>query len=287
MKRLRVPTVNGLDSYKMCISGVGNSDLRKRLEACCGSIQDNSYEYIEKASDGKLYTIAPIKCECNEDPVVIGEIIKSEFVKLYDYYMCNKSKSAHKIYDQLLMAVDDKCPFCGGIGRPRNLDHFLPKAHFPQFSVFPYNLVPACRDCNMDGKGSKFSTSAGEQVLHPYLDNDRFFDEQWVFAEVIRSDPCTLVFYTQSPAYWDSEDMDRINKHFNDFDLAKRYSIQAAEELSTLIYLRKGTMRDFSSDCFGQYLRSIADSLSSFANHWKKVMYQALADDTWFCSNKF
>ncbi|MCH9660025.1 MAG: HNH endonuclease [Bacteroidetes bacterium] len=289
MKRLSIPSVSMQDSYKTCISGVVNDDgLRKRLEACCDRFKDNSDEYFRKGCDGKLYSIVPIKHECNEDPVVVGEVIKSELVKLYDYYMVNKTKkSARKIYDQLILAANEKCPFCGGIGRPKNLDHFLPKAHYPQFSVFPLNLVPACRDCNMDGKGNIYATSAEEQVLHPYLDNDRFFNEQWIFARVIQSDPCVLEFYVKPPECWDDTAKSRIKKHFKSFDLADRYGIQAAEELSILIDQRKEFMCAYSPDDFGMHLRSIANSPSLFVNHWRKVMHQALAGDTWFCSNKF
>ena len=75
-----------------------------------------------------------------------------------------------------------------------------------------------------------------------------------------------------------------MKKHFDDFDLAKRYSIQAAEELSTLIDQRSGLMLDFTSDKFSNYLLSIANSLVFFPNHWKKVMYKALAQDDWFCN---
>jgi hypothetical protein len=82
-------------------------------------------------------------------------------------YFVPEEKPARTIYDSLLNSAKEKCPFCGGIGTPRNLDHFLPKAHFPQFSVLPRNLIPACRDCNMDGKGHAFATNAEDQIILP------------------------------------------------------------------------------------------------------------------------
>lgn len=39
------------------------------------------------------------------------------------------------------------CPYCGN-GAPRQFDHYLPKAKYPEFSVHAYNLVPCCGTCN-------------------------------------------------------------------------------------------------------------------------------------------
>ncbi|TPJ42888.1 HNH endonuclease signature motif containing protein [Mesorhizobium sp. B2-7-1] len=59
------------------------------------------------------------------------------------------------------------CPFCGGLGHTWTLDHYLPKANFPAYSVNPSNLVPCCRDCN-SGKNASFGAELHEQTLHPY-----------------------------------------------------------------------------------------------------------------------
>lgn len=40
-----------------------------------------------------------------------------------------------------------RCPFCG-ISELSTLDHYLPKELYPEFSVFPKNLVPSCAVCN-------------------------------------------------------------------------------------------------------------------------------------------
>jgi hypothetical protein len=50
------------------------------------------------------------------------------------------------------------------------LDHYLPRAAYPEFSVLPLNLVPACRDCN-HAKGERYrGEDGGGAYLHPYLD---------------------------------------------------------------------------------------------------------------------
>lgn len=62
------------------------------------------------------------------------------------------------------------CPMCGSSGG-RSLDHALPRAAFPEFSIVRENLVPACTICNSDEKGSEFrGLVAPERLIHPYYD---------------------------------------------------------------------------------------------------------------------
>ena len=62
------------------------------------------------------------------------------------------------------------CPMCGSSGG-RSLDHALPKALFPEFSIVRENLVPACTICNSDEKGVEYrGTKSPERHIHPYYD---------------------------------------------------------------------------------------------------------------------
>ncbi|WP_413037595.1 hypothetical protein [Paenibacillus xylanilyticus] len=48
------------------------------------------------------------------------------------------------------------------------LDHFYDKANFPYLSLSLYNLIPCCKVCNSDFKGTKSFTL--NSFLHPYQD---------------------------------------------------------------------------------------------------------------------
>ena len=288
MKQIKLPNITAKDAYLTCVSGVvRDHNLKERLNSAWSNVEKKTNEYEEKAKNGNLYTIPPLDSKTGDNDSVIGtNINKSEFIKLYKYYMLNEEKPARHIYDNLMLLAEGKCPFCGGIGIPRNLDHFFPNAYYPQFSILPLNLVPACRDCNMD-KGSTFATVAEEQILHPYLDKDCFFNEQWVSAHVIPDDIVVIEFYVNPPDSWDSVDVKRARKHFKDFSLAERYSLQAGEELSVVIDQRKQSLNTFTQDEFREHLKMTANSTCFFINHWRRIMYQSLANDEWFCSNKF
>jgi hypothetical protein len=82
---------------------------------------------------GELYNI-PIQTN------VQGSVRKKDMKQLYTQQMV-QNKKGRKIYDKLMnIAPLSRCPFCG-IGIVSTLDHYLPKAKFPIFSVLTYNLI--------------------------------------------------------------------------------------------------------------------------------------------------
>lgn len=281
MMRLSEPQYSFEQTLDKCVAGItGDAALQLKLASSKPNFTVVEAEYLNAAGTGALHTILSINTDVDADPVVINLLKKSELVKIYDQYFVPEKKPARKIYDALLNAAKEKCPFCGGIGTPRNLDLFLPKAHFPQFSVLPHNLVPACRDCNMDGKAHSFATNAADQIIQPYADNDRFFIDQWIFATFHAGndeEPGEFEYYTSPPEGWSEVDKLRVKKHFEDFDLAKRYGTKAAEHLGTVLN-QIATMERVGLDVGviqGVLLQPGVDA-APFINHWQKGMYQAL-----------
>ncbi|MBT2969593.1 MAG: HNH endonuclease [Candidatus Thiodiazotropha sp. (ex Ctena orbiculata)] len=286
MKMLGKPSVSADESYEKCTNGIANSVLKSDFDSSKSGYSEWANVYDALAASGDLYSIKPLIHKRGDDPLVFGGIRKSNLTRLYDYYMVKK-QPARQIYDDIMLSADDKCPYCGGVGRPRTLDHYLPKSKFPQFSVLPTNLVPCCRDCNSESKNTSISTTAEDQVIHPYFDDLCFFIDQWIMAKVTQDDPCALVYFVNPPDHWSPVNKERAKHHFLEFDLAVRYSIQAGEELTTLIDQRKGFMKALDPHQFSSYLSSIGNTDTLFVNHWKRIMYQTLAADTWFYSEKF
>lgn len=279
MMRLDMPKYTLEEAIDECILGVtGNDLLRQNLIASRNDLSNAGMQYISAANTGELYTIQPVNVD--GDPVVINFLKKSQLIKIYEAYFRAADKPARKIYDSILNSAQDKCPFCGGIGTPRNLDHFLPKANYPQFSVLPNNLVPSCRDCNMDGKAQNFASSAESQIIQPYSDSQKFFVDQWIFATYISFDdvePGEFEYYASPPKEWPDIDKKRALRHFADFNLAKRYATKAAEQLGTVLGQIKA-MQQASlgvGDIQSILLQPGVDA-AQFPNHWQKGMYQSL-----------
>lgn len=64
------------------------------------------------------------------------------------------------------------CPYCGNPTIPDTLDHFIPKGKWPEFSIFPNNLVPQCRGC-APIKGESYFCNQNNSVMyiHPIYFN--------------------------------------------------------------------------------------------------------------------
>ncbi|MFX4235392.1 HNH endonuclease [Aliarcobacter butzleri] len=284
MLRLGNPIYSYAQAMESCRQGItGNANLLQKLNHSIALLQISATDYVASASTGNLYTRQAIPNRRNYDPVVIGTLQKSDLLKLYDTYFVSLNKPGRIIYDALMSAANEKCPFCGGIGRPRNLDHYLPKAHYPQFSVLPVNLVPSCRDCNMDGKGEDFATTEEAQVLQPYLDNDRYFNEQWVFARYIAglgAEPGVIEYFVQPPEHWEDAQKRRVEKHFNDFDLELRFSKEAGPRLVTyLAQIHALTQIPLELEVAkSTILQPVIDS-APFLNHWERVMCLTLMNE--------
>lgn len=281
MMRLSEPEYSFESTLDECISGItGNAALRQKLMSSKPGLTTVEAQYLDAASTGELHTIPPLNTDGDSDPIVINSLKKSELVKIYDQYFVSRKKPARKIYDALLNAAKEKCPFCGGIGTPRTLDHFLPKAHYPQFSVQPYNLVPACRDCNTDDKSHTFATNSEDQVLQPYVDKNNFFADQCIYAiyhTCTDDEPGDFEYFVNPPDDWDEVDKKRVRNHFKDFDLARRYSTKAAELLGTVLnQIENLYQAGLDDETIDSVLLQPGIDSAPFVNHWQKGMYQAL-----------
>lgn len=280
MLRLSEPAHSFSETLEQCILGMAESaSLRRKLSDGLTGLLAAADRYAAAASQGALWEIAPFLGE--SEHAVVADLTKSDLVKAYEQYFVPEVKVARRIYNSIMSAAQEKCPFCGGIGTPRNLDHYLPKAFFPQFSVLPINLIPACRDCNTDGKSSRFSNTPGNQPLQPYKDPSKFFDEQWVFAAYHRAvdgGPGRFDYFVDAPTSWSEVDQERAKSHFKNFDLNKRYSIKAAEHLGTVLeQMDRMQSRGLGNDDINEILLQPGVEKAPFANHWQKGMYQALA----------
>lgn len=281
MLKLKLPVHSYPNALDLCRDGItGNIGLLKKVENATTDLKTQAQAYEASGSIGELYTIQPLQNQRNVDPIVLGQLKRSDLIKLYGNYFVGITKPARAVYDSLMIAADEKCPYCGGIGRPRNLDHYLPKKHYPQFSIVPLNLVPSCRDCNMDGKGEVFAMREAEQVIHPYLDDDSIFNEQWLFARYTPTndgEPGVIEYFVSPPQHWEDVKKQRVEKHFLDFDLSLRFSKEAGSRSVALLaqyeaLLQVPVNKDVAKNIIFQ---PIIDT-SPFVNHWERVMCLAL-----------
>ncbi|RUS01147.1 HNH endonuclease [Pectobacterium polaris] len=292
MKRIPDHTITFIQMLEKCSEGMEQRNVRRNFDEQFPTFLQKEQSYRRLSSSGKLFSYPKIH-PLTGSTRVIGHLTKTKLINLYEENLRNKGKPARSYYDDLLVSSGERCPFCGDIGQTKNLDHFLPKAHFPEFSIMPLNLVPSCRDCNMGEKGQDYATAENNQAIHPFVDKDIFFQVQWVFADYINEDEGALKYYVSCPTNWRQEDKDRAFNHFKNLNLASRYRLEAGKHLSEVIDQKNafGSMMRrllptanpemIRSEFIEANLRPIIDS-AQFHNHWKKVMYKCLANSDEF-----
>lgn len=279
MMLLKKPDVTYQLAIDKCKEGItGNPTLLKNLNDAQQSLINLEQKYESLAISGKLCELDTSKKD--KADIIIGNLSKEDLIKIYDDYFVGKSKPSRYIYDKILASTDE-CPFCGGIETPRNLDHFVPKHGAPEFSILPLNLIPSCRNCNMDGKGSDFPDLKEKQIIHPYLDKNIFFTHQWIHARYIQNqdEPNHIEYYVNPPQDWSDTDKSRVTQHFQDFDIANRYSKVTASELPNIeAQIIEATKNGFTKADIKNVIVNPVINSTPFLNHWKRVMYLALLD---------
>ena len=277
MIRVKQPALDIHDTLLACIDTTNDDILRQKQKLARSEFLNQSLLYRTYGASRRLYEIKPLDRSLGEDVVVHGNLTKRELVRMYD--QLRRGTIGRDLYDELQTAVH-KCPYCGGAGgAPRNLDHYLPKALFPQFSILPENLIPSCTDCNIRAKGDAYPNNETEQIIHPILDKQEFFDQQWIFAEYIHVESLPTPFcqfFARPPADWSEVDKQRALTHFRQFDLGRLYSEMAAsEEPYILSYIPDTDLKKYRRKFLFPPIRR-----SRLINDWKKVMYEALRDAT-------
>lgn len=123
------------------------------------------------------------------------------------------------------------CPLCE-LGNMTHLDHYLDQASFPEFCVFPPNLVPSCGDCNPNVARVQ---NGERKVIHCYRDG---LDAQGTLSAVLEDknagvgEPCFEVRF-EAPAG------SLLHRHLETLHLDARYKVAAAAEIdSTISHLR-------------------------------------------------
>ena len=269
--------------FGVCIASIQSQDLRGRLEAIAVPLLAIAAEYDRRAALAELYTF-PVDLGGNAD-IAMGNVSKEELKKVYTQYMVAKGKPAREAYQAILsLAPLGLCPLCG-FNQAETLDHYLGKDKFPQFSVLPLNLVPACGSCN-HGKRDTIAETAGQQPLHPYYDHAHYISDQWLFAEVQQTSPATIRYYVNPPEAWDPISKERVESHFKGFNLSKKYSVQATSELSPIRY----SLAHFCQDEVSRKIRLREHATTHFnlqKNSWQTAFYQALSNSDWYCHSGF
>ncbi|WP_353167585.1 hypothetical protein [Providencia sp.] len=288
MIKLSPPLIKCPDILAACLSSVSNTregtEYINKFNLIKNKINAEWQLFDDRADTIDLHLFNYSR-HAHKEQLVIDDVSKDDFVKLYTEYMVKGDTLPRSIYNTIRASSNNICPLCG-ISIVTTIDHYLPKARYPIFSIYTNNLVPACDTCNK-GKGSSTYTSKESQPLHPYFSAPHFYATDWIKANVLKTSPLSFDFYADPPDHWDANDKARVINHFSDFNLAAKYSVNASQFL-TLI---NNNMIQIILDSGGDS-NAVKDVLVSSAAREKpnttlRIILYAMADDDEICNGLY
>lgn len=275
MHSLIKPNVNKCIFYYSCI-GKRKTSINKNLLNKASLIENAAIEYEVKAEARELYKLGPLSDE-ELDPLTSGNLIN-----LYTNFSRLKSKNRIE-YDKLLASAQRAlCCFCS-IGEPSELDHFLPKTKFPEFSVLPVNLLPICHWCNKL-KLDDAPKSVTESYIHPYF--EEYSEVEWLVANLnfIQDYPIATYQIKNDLKLSNAELACKLEYQFKKLELNKRYS----ERANVIITEMHHRLRNLHKSGGAEKVKFHLDELAKyeFQNNkysWVRALYISLSKSNEFC----
>ncbi|MFD2235280.1 HNH endonuclease [Phaeospirillum tilakii] len=182
-----------------------------------------------------------------------------------------------------------RCPFCG-INESSTLDHYLPKEQYPEFSVFPKNLVPSCAVCNTRKRDRILDEGTNVRIfLHPCYDVIPDMAFLTVRARM-EADALVLSYRLTRPAGMPLQTFQHLRSHFNELELADRYRRMGLEHLGCQ-YPALRRVYGVAGDAERVAVKLLEEAEDfeevSGQNYWLAKLYRALAGNSDFCDGGF
>lgn len=274
MINLPVPQYDADEFYLRCARRTRDRDLRGALISEGDRVHLRADLYIEKAIEEELYTLER-ESAIHVTNEALGDLYNRVWVR----------GAERDCYDRIRNSSRFKrCPLCTQRD-VQTLDHYLPESVFPEFAVFPLNLVPTCFSCNK-AKLAHVPTGYDEQLFHPYFDD--WGDYQFLTATIDVNSAVDASFSVSCPEEVDWQRFLRVQFHFQQLNLNELYSEHAALELVQKREVFAQTFASGGSQALKEELELEANARSvPFINSWQPALYRALSESDPFCSGGF
>ena len=273
-KLRRVAGVHG--DYLVGIIGGKNGDRGVRLTSMVAGLSAH-YAVLEAAYTPARISGIPVQAWT--------QVQKNDLLHCYESTAKALEELKKLITERQVEGIRDLCAYCG-IGAPRQFDHYMPKAKFPEFSVHFYNLVPCCGSCN-GLKGETWLKHNGARVfINFYIDSLPTspileLDVQWLVKNGKRVPIAS--FDLVRPAGFSTAKFALIESHFEKLELLARYRDQAHTEFLALrdaALAREaktvGVLRKFLDN----YLERRVETLGPL--NWRIALHRKLEEHTPF-----
>lgn len=268
MKLLK-PPIQNVDTgeiFEACVKNYTDEEKKARLLSCKHLVETDTKSYRE---------LVPQKIDSFSTSILPATVSTSEMAKIYDEKFAKANTVGRKYYDAIIAQADHGiCPICG-IRLVSTLDHYLPKSRMPTLAVEPTNLIPSCRDCNMDKKAT-VSSNPRETSVHIYF--DRLPNEPWLYVNI--GTCLEVTYYVSCPSDWDECLRGRVEHHLEIYHLYSLYSAHAICEITDNLALWKKLVCLGAEERLLEHIKEVRGSAElNDMNSWKAALYRGLECD--------
>lgn len=168
------------------------------------------------------------------------------------------------------------CPLCGS-HHPSQLEHYLPKAHYPEFTIFSWNLVPTCAICNPKRGHHAHQPGHLYPLIHPYLETD--LAHKPLFSATIRPPYAAVTFAPKLVGPYSEHMMRRLEWQLEKcFDL-NRFDIWMTAEWRNFHNVNYGTFTSVGELQERLFREHKTRAAISGANAWDTILFRAVLAD--------
>ena len=286
MRKLDKPVLTVAEIVRNAIGSIADPSRVNRLKCSSAFLNMVETTYDVLGATGELHLIPPTPTTPSGEQLVVESGVTGEDMRwLYTSKLCGPPSPVRKLYDRLIASARNRtCPLCGQM-QVSTLDHYLPQSAYPALTITPFNLIPACRDCN-SAKRTHSPTSPSQRTLHPYYDS--VDHAQWLHARVHEATPPSLSFYVEVPVGWTAQVAEQLHFHFKTLKLGALFATHAGGELVNIRYALQRLAGAGGPEAVRDHLKTEADSrLHAHRNSWQAATYVALSQSDWFCETGF
>lgn len=275
MKRINKPNILPKNLLvDVCNSKKGANKVR--MQSLKTDLEQRYDEYVEKADSGVLQDLIPM-WDYDKNAT------HSDGYFLYHQYD-NSKKSMSDLRAQIIEAnhgeVVLNCPICE-LREGKDLDHYVPRQLFPEFSVHAYNLIPTCHECN-NQKLSLWCQDNQRVFFNAYYDTPT---DELLFNAVVKKENGLLRLVLNLKSFANPKEETRLAlSTIQALDLMpyvnQRVNKKFNDKLKELIRRRKHFDKG-DEDFFLMEKEILSDSIEDYSdvNNWDRIVYSVVKDE--------
>lgn len=209
---------------------------------------------------------------------------KTDLLKLYSPSNSRLVKLKNSVTTILDNRAMNTCQYCT-IAPIGSLDHIVPKDEYPEFSVNPKNLLPACTTCNSH-KGQYWKE--GNKTIFLNLYTDILPTEKYLFVDLdISSNNIQPTFALRNINNIDADFFELLVSHFTRLHLLKRFKSESHKIISELTNLISASRKRLDrNQIIGLVEDKIREDKTVFGNNfYKSILEDALIHNQTYLDN--